>query len=902
MATSSFKKCSKCPNVLPDNDGHDLCLACLGEAHLYQSCAICQSFTPQTRKNRILRLKAALYERALLPSSDPIRIDPPVGEAVAAKKKLKKAKDKMLQNGRTAMGKKTAALGSTVGPSSAHHAAMTPSRSKERSEGLPLVAEKTAAATPVQERREGDSRSSGVTPPMPQLVPNQPPPMEGLGVSERGASAVPPVKAMQSKGTGLQLTSCLASPSTFPNSVDIGEAASCSRQPISRPEACVDVESAEREERACAILPIGDERLREAGRVIQTPPPGVDIGEGGGDSALAPPPGGRAQQRGTQPSLPPESSEGFESVSPRREMRRGSKRPRRSRSPSRQSSRSRRRRYRSASRGGARRRVPSSSSSSSSSSASRSPTPPPRHSKRSRKHKHHYYPVPPYWGRPPMGFYPHPSYYHEGHLPHMSRHAPEAADYRCNAVQRQAMGDPGCGVHPADVRGPSTSAAAQIRPLNSRNIRDGASPATAPSANIVAAGQPADYHGSELALARSTLPLNDVANDEPTSHRAQGDSTPQVADCISQAEGNEQVQGHLDSSSEDSDVPDFLCQGDTEGASAMHATEINKFNVLVGRMIKALDLPAPKVPEHVDDPMFPSDEQVSSPATTLPILPYLLKLARVVDMSPSLVPAIPKRLDMLYKIDVSSNKWVVTPPRPNTVVAEVAKTKRPKNTLTTPPDREGKKVDTLGKKAHISAGLLTRMAHYATYLSGYQSFLWTKILPYIDALPAERQRFPKAIQAEAMILSRIQKDFAKHLAEMAGNLYATATSIRRHAWLRSANLSEEGRALAEDLPFHEEGLFNPETDSRIKEKQDVRQAANKFGYTWQPYSQQKQRWHPYSSNFRRNSGNSFTGQNRNRSYSFNRGQAGRRNPYFSRPRSQNWPNKGKPQGNQKKRL
>ncbi|XP_067321634.1 uncharacterized protein [Anolis sagrei] len=194
--------------------------------------------------------------------------------------------------------------------------------------------------------------------------------------------------------------------------------------------------------------------------------------------------------------------------------------------------------------------------------------------------------------------------------------------------------------------------------------------------------------------------------------------------------------------------PDLAQAAGAADETMDRSPDFNKFASLVSRMIKALDLPAPKPSEHVEDPMFPSDEQNIASPTALPPLPYLLKLARVSDVAPPLVPAIPRRVDSLYKIDLSSAKWVSNPPRPNTVVAEVAKSKRQKGALTTPPDREGRKVDSLGRKAHLSAGLFTRMSHFATYMSGYQKFLWTQILPYLDSLPPDSQRFPKALQEE----------------------------------------------------------------------------------------------------------------------------------------------------------
>nr|XP_060627681.1 mediator of RNA polymerase II transcription subunit 19 isoform X2 [Anolis sagrei ordinatus] len=301
-----------------------------------------------------------------------------------------------------------------------------------------------------------------------------------------------------------------------------------------------------------------------------------------------------------------------------------------------------------------------------------------------------------------MGCYPHPECCQGGHVNHeMPMHTIDSRGHRQSSLQHRGVENHEMDVHPADVRGPSTSSITTARPhYVTHYIQDAQGHSASSSVGSAPSQHSMNIPAAGMAASRpsSTAPINDIHEDEPISARAQGDATPQGPDSVSQTEGVEHLPRHVDSSSEESDVPDYLCLGDNDNTSLVQSAEINKFNVFIGRMIKALDLPAPKASEHVDDPMFPSDEQVSLPTTILPVLPYLLKLARVVDTSPMLVPAIPRRLDVLYKIDVSSNKWVVIPPRPNTVVAEVAKTKRPKNTLTSPPDKEGKKIGYFGQK------------------------------------------------------------------------------------------------------------------------------------------------------------------------------------------------------------
>ncbi|XP_067319283.1 proline-rich protein HaeIII subfamily 1-like [Anolis sagrei] len=183
MSTTSFKRCSNpsCPNTFPDTDGHSLCLACLGEGHLAQSCAVCLAFTAQTRKNGEVRLKAALYEKALLPP-------PPLGHAgpspgpnlpfslqddPRAKKKAKKPKEKDAQDGgRSALPKKTA-------PKRAGTAAKTSAPPAISGRALPslqrpLPATNTIAGSPVAAPSTIEGTGGLASPgPMPLLLPSE---------------------------------------------------------------------------------------------------------------------------------------------------------------------------------------------------------------------------------------------------------------------------------------------------------------------------------------------------------------------------------------------------------------------------------------------------------------------------------------------------------------------------------------------------------------------------------------------------------------------------------------------------------------------------------------------------------------------------------------------------------
>nr|XP_016851013.1 PREDICTED: proto-oncogene tyrosine-protein kinase receptor Ret [Anolis carolinensis] len=267
-------------------------------------------------------------------------------------------------------------------------------------------------------------------------------------------------------------------------------------------------------------------------------------------------------------------------------------------------------------------------------------------------------------------------------------------------------------------------------------------------------------------------------------------------------------------------------------------SETAGFVALMSRLHRALNLPVPKTEKTVDCHLFPTDEQQPSAqtASALPAVPYLLQLATTPDIAPTLVGAIPRKCDSLYKVDLATAPWVLKPPKPNLVVVNMMQNKRSARTHITPTDKEGRKLEAVGKKVHLGAGISTRMARYGAYMAAYQDYLWKKIAPHLESLPQDKQTLAKIVQQEGVALAKAQKEMAKHSAEAAGRMFAAATVIRRHAWSRTSTLSEEGKVLAEDLPVHDKGLFNPETDIQLKSAQEVRQAANKNGFPTQSTS------------------------------------------------------------------
>lgn len=69
-STTGFKQCQDCGRKMPNSDGHDKCVYCLGVSHLDLECSICQGFCNRAleeHRNKIILkgLLKALFEKAL---------------------------------------------------------------------------------------------------------------------------------------------------------------------------------------------------------------------------------------------------------------------------------------------------------------------------------------------------------------------------------------------------------------------------------------------------------------------------------------------------------------------------------------------------------------------------------------------------------------------------------------------------------------------------------------------------------------------------------------------------------------------------------------------------------------------------------------------------------------------
>ena len=92
----------------------------------------------------------------------------------------------------------------------------------------------------------------------------------------------------------------------------------------------------------------------------------------------------------------------------------------------------------------------------------------------------------------------------------------------------------------------------------------------------------------------------------------------------------------------------------------------------------------------------------------------------------------------------------------------------------------------------------------------YEKHLWDRILPTLQTLSELLKTEALSTYAEANTLAKQQRQTVKHTTGTASKSLLTSIALRRHAWLRAANILDDTKI--EDLPFDAAGLFNSKTD------------------------------------------------------------------------------------------
>lgn len=102
--------------------------------------------------------------------------------------------------------------------------------------------------------------------------------------------------------------------------------------------------------------------------------------------------------------------------------------------------------------------------------------------------------------------------------------------------------------------------------------------------------------------------------------------------------------------------------------------------------------------------------------------------------SPASIPAVLPRLDKKYKAPDNSLACLLGQPNADSVIAQAAQrhSRNPCAPITAPPDKEGRKLDAIGKKVSTMAATTVWAANSLAILGRYDRQMWSDISSYIN--------------------------------------------------------------------------------------------------------------------------------------------------------------------------
>ena len=152
------------------------------------------------------------------------------------------------------------------------------------------------------------------------------------------------------------------------------------------------------------------------------------------------------------------------------------------------------------------------------------------------------------------------------------------------------------------------------------------------------------------------------------------------------------------SSSGESDMPGT---GATDSQPQSPLEDYTSYAQLILCMAKTLQLDV-EISQQEKDLVFHDMVQDKTPPPSLSLIPALLDLVKTSWDKSSLTPQIPQKIECHYKTHGSDSDFLVKHPVPNSIMVEATQYKSHSRSSTTPVNRAGRKIDSLGKKVLFS--------------------------------------------------------------------------------------------------------------------------------------------------------------------------------------------------------
>ncbi|XP_069489774.1 uncharacterized protein [Ambystoma mexicanum] len=191
--------------------------------------------------------------------------------------------------------------------------------------------------------------------------------------------------------------------------------------------------------------------------------------------------------------------------------------------------------------------------------------------------------------------------------------------------------------------------------------------------------------------------------------------------------------------------------------------------------------------------------------TTIPLLDTIWDTGAKILATPLSTPALVSRREKKYKAPDTAPLCLRGHTNPNSVITGAAR-KRLANSLSplsAPPDKEGRKLEAMGRKVSSSSTLTIRAGNSPCH-------------ELAKRLPTELQEETRVIISDGEATFDHMIDAAMDIAESGFGQMARGTVLRRQAWMKATNLRPEVQAQILDMPFDAQDLFGKKIDNHLK--------------------------------------------------------------------------------------
>lgn len=141
------------------------------------------------------------------------------------------------------------------------------------------------------------------------------------------------------------------------------------------------------------------------------------------------------------------------------------------------------------------------------------------------------------------------------------------------------------------------------------------------------------------------------------------------------------------------------------------------------------------------------------------------------------MPQMPRRVESLYKTHGNDTDFLSIHPLPNSVVVKATQFKSRIRSETAPMNKEGRKLDIIGRRQYSYSTFVPRVANYLAAMGAYQRHLWNQALPLFHDLPEDGRLKGTTLHKEAVSLSKQERIAVHHVVDTSSGQVATAIAL-----------------------------------------------------------------------------------------------------------------------------